>query len=70
MNKHLQTVFEKPMNRKEFLGYIGAAILAVVGVSGMIKALLHHNGSPASHSVADGYGSSGYGGVVKKSFLS
>ncbi len=64
MKKHIQAVFEKPMNRKEFLGYIGAAVLAVVGVSGMVKALLHHSGG-ASSSVADGYGSSAYGGAKK-----
>jgi hypothetical protein len=62
MNKHLQTIVEKPMNRKEFLGYIGAALLAVVGVSGMIKALLHHNDTSSSHAVAEGYGSTAYGG--------
>ncbi len=50
------------MNRKEFLGYIGAALLAVVGVSGMIKALLHHNDTSSSHAVAEGYGSTAYGG--------
>jgi hypothetical protein len=67
MNKHVQVIFEKPMNRKEFLGYIGAAILAVVGVSGMIKALLHHDSGHAGsgHAVADGYGATAYGGVKK-----
>lgn len=58
------------MNRKEFLGYIGAAVLAVVGVSGMIKALLHHEGgSKSSSSVGGGYGSTTYGGVKKSSLL-
>lgn len=70
MNKHVQAIFEKPMNRKEFLGYIGAAILAVVGVSGMIKALLHHDsGSSAAQGVASGYGSTAYGGAKKTSLL-
>ncbi len=58
------------MNRREFLGYIGAAILAVVGVTGMLKAILHHDGKAGlggSRSVADGYGSANYGGVVKNS---
>jgi hypothetical protein len=65
MNKHLQTIVEKPMNRKEFLGYIGAAVLAVVGISGMVKALLHHNSSGSSQVVADGYGATAYGGSQK-----
>jgi len=69
MKKHIQAVLEKPMNRKEFLGYIGAATLAVVGVSGMLKALLHHGGQSSGHNLVDGYGSSSYGGA-KKSLLS
>lgn len=70
MNKHLQTVFEQPMNRKEFLGYIGAAILAVIGVSGMLKALLHHESKGSvSGGVAGGYGSTAYGGAKKTSLL-
>ena len=67
MKQYVQEVFEKPMNRKEFLGYIGAAVLAVIGVSGMMKALLHHNNSSNSSSgkvgVADGYGATPYGGA-------
>lgn len=70
MNKHVQAIFEKPMNRKEFLGYIGAAILAVVGVSGMLKALLHHDNRGNSHgTVSGGYGSTAYGGAKKSSLL-
>jgi hypothetical protein len=70
MNKHVQAIFEKPMNRKEFLGYIGAAILAVVGVSGVIKSLLNHsNSSSSGHSVSGGYGSTAYGGAKKTSLL-
>ena len=69
MKKHIQAVFEKPMDRKEFLGYMGAAFLAVIGVSGMLKAILHHGagkgGGLSGRSVADGYGSSSYGGGKK-----
>ncbi len=73
MHKHIQTIFEKEMDRKEFLGYIGAAFLAAIGVSGMIKALLHHGSGTAnqqSRGAATGYGSSAYGGnPVKSSIL-
>ncbi len=66
MNKHIQTIIDKPMNRKEFLGYIDATVLAVIGVSGMLKALLNHsNTSSTNHHVADGYGFTPYGGPQK-----
>ena len=67
--KYLQVILEKPMNRKQFLGYIGAALLAMVGVSGMIKALLHHESSN-NRQVAEGYGSTAYGGANRKSLFS
>ncbi len=57
------------MSRKEFLGYIGAAILAVVGVSSVIKALLHHSGSSSGHNLARKSAPTPFGGA-KKSFLS
>jgi hypothetical protein len=65
--KQLQAIFEKQMDRREFLGYIGASLLAVIGVSGMIKALLQHSGQTTS-SVAqaqDSYGSTAYGGITR-----
>lgn len=65
MNKSIQSIIEKPMNRKEFLGYIGAAILGVIGVTGMLKSLAHHNGGSSSNIVSDGYGSTNYGGIKK-----
>jgi hypothetical protein len=53
------------MDRREFLGYIGAAILAVIGVSSMLKALQQHTGQSAGYSrkQADGYGATPYGGA-------
>ena len=71
MHKNLQAILEKEMNRREFLGYIGAAFLAVIGVSGFIKALTHHSGNASSSSsflgrASDGYGATPYGGVNKK----
>ncbi|MEO8785138.1 MAG: hypothetical protein ABI221_02375 [Candidatus Saccharimonadales bacterium] len=68
MIQPLHDLFEKPMDRREFLGYIGAGVLAVVGVSGLMKALQQHTISrPASssHLQADNYGSTPYGGLPK-----
>lgn len=69
MHKNIQVIFEKEMNRREFLGYVGAAFLAVIGVSGIIKALTNHDvvsgGSrKVLARVSDGYGATPYGGPV------
>lgn len=64
IQKNLQKLFEKPMNRREFLAHVGAGTLAVIGVSGLIKTLLAHDAAPHRH-VATGYGSSPYGGQKK-----
>ena len=62
--KNLQKLFNKPMNRKEFLAHIGAGALVVMGVSGLLKTLLDYGGRSRRH-VAAGYGSSAYGGHKK-----
>ena len=62
--KTLQKLFNKPMDRKQFLGHIGAGALIIMGVSGLLKTLLDYSGHPKRHSV-DGYGSSSYGGTKK-----
>lgn len=59
--KPLQKLFTKSMNRREFLAHIGAGLLTVVGVSGLISSLVNLNGKPTERR-SSGYGSSGYGG--------
>jgi predicted tellurium resistance membrane protein TerC len=61
----LQQLFDTEMDRQEFLTYLGAAILAVIGVNGILQAILQplqrsHNSSTRSQ--ADSYGGSSYGG--------
>lgn len=61
--KPVQQLLETEMDRKEFLAYLGASLLAVVGISGLAKTLL----PPAKQGKADansqvGYGNSTYGG--------
>lgn len=59
--KSLQRLFEKKMDRKEFLLHIGAAVLAIIGVSGLLKNLISYN--PRSRSQPSvGYGKTNYGG--------
>jgi len=53
----LQQLLEKNVNRKEFLAYMGAALFAVVGLKGILNALLGPSTPPARR----GYGSGTYG---------
>lgn len=72
MKTQLNAVLEKPMDRREFLGYIGATFLALIGVSGIVKALLNHAGQTGAlgHQMQDqGYGSTAYGGLTVSSRL-
>lgn len=64
MIQPLQELFEKPMGRREFLGYLGAGFLAIIGVSGLIKSLQQrtHQSSGYNRKQADGYGATPYGG--------
>lgn len=61
---------KKPMSRRDFLAHVGAAMLAVIGVTTILHSLgLHEAGQSQTARVnsptADGggsYGSSAYGG--------
>ncbi|HLC91717.1 MAG TPA: hypothetical protein VJC09_01565 [Candidatus Saccharimonadales bacterium] len=63
--KHLQKLFNKPMDRKQFLAHIGAGALAIMGVSGVIKGLVDFGGGASRSQRVVGYGSSPYGGTKK-----
>ena len=56
----IDTLFSKEMSRKEFLQHIGAGILIVFGVSGVLKALTQQQ--TRTHKASLGYGASAYGG--------
>ena len=60
-------IFEKQMNRREFLGHIGALMLAVMGISGIIKFFLQRSETP--HQVNNGYSSQSYGSASSRSGL-
>ncbi len=62
--KPVQQLLETEMDRKEFLAYLGASILAVVGISGLAKTLLPtaNKQSSAQSNKKVGYGNSTYGG--------
>jgi hypothetical protein len=64
--KPLQDLLAKDMNRKEFLAHVGGTMLAVIGITGLVKKLADPYGKSthqAASGVATSYGSSAYGGV-------
>ena len=61
MNKHLESLTQKPMTRKEFLATLGFGAASVLGFSSVIK-LLNGKSSFLHGGTAAGYGSSVYGG--------
>ena len=56
----LDELLGKEMSRKQFVGHVGSGLLVLLGVGGLVKALMGTN--KRSSQVANGYGSSSYGG--------
>ncbi len=63
--KPLQDLLNADMDRRQFLGFLGAATLAVVGASSIVKGLssLANRDQP----VTNGYGGGAYGGRTRTS---
>ena len=64
-SQSIQTLLHKPLNRREFLIYLGTLVLLITGVAGLMKALqeqVSHEESGA-HTLGFGYGP--YGGNRK-----
>ncbi len=59
MKQEIDALFQQQMDRKEFLQYIGSALLLVLGAGSILKALKM---SPKSQTSSKGYGGSLYGG--------
>lgn len=64
MNKHLSTIMDKEVSRKEFLGMSGLAIASIFGFGTVVK-LMTGKSLTGNHQVSGGYGSSSYGGSGK-----
>ena len=65
--KPLHELFQKEVDRREFLTHIGGALIAVIGISGFIKKVTDpFNKRPAAPQIkqqVSSYGSSAYGGT-------
>lgn len=63
MKNQLDALLKQEMTRKEFLQYIGGALLVSFGITSLLKSLMQTK--PHVQTSALDYGSSAYGGVKK-----
>lgn len=64
IKKQLDSLLTKEMDRKNFLQYSGGILLAVIGVSGLIRLLVTTHHAPVAEPASqknNGYGASKYG---------
>ena len=66
IKEQLKALTEKEMDRKDFLKYVGTVMLAVIGVTGVVRLLLGTQGNSSTVGSIEsknsgGYGSSAYG---------
>ena len=63
----LATILNKKMDRKDFLRNVAIGLVAVTGVTSVVRAFTPSQGGSQTASAPQGYGSSAYGGVKKTS---
>lgn len=56
----------KEMTRKEFLLHLGFLLLAITGITGLLKTVSNPELLTARRKVSTGFGAGPYGGVPKK----
>lgn len=61
---NLQKLFDKQMDRRQFLAHVAAGILAIMGISGLLKNLINFSSRPMPRRDL-GYGSTSYGNKQK-----
>jgi len=62
MNKHVETLLNKEMTRKEFLGTLGLGLASILGFSSIIHFLTGKSSQQHGRTASAGYGTSVYGG--------
>lgn len=65
IQREVQKLFSKEMNRRDFLAHVGAGVLAIIGVTNLIRHLSDFN-TPKPRQNSLGYGGSPYGGQKRK----
>jgi arginine exporter protein ArgO len=68
MKDNMSALLNKEVSRKEFLQHVGIAILALIGVGGLLKTLSESSKNQLQQSSQSGfgYGSGTYGGIKKR----
>lgn len=66
MNKHLSSLMDKEVSRKDFLTMLALATASVFGMGTLLKLLTGKSLETNHVNVVSGYGASVYGGVRKK----
>jgi hypothetical protein len=61
MNQRVNSLIQKEVSRKEFLGMSGLAVASIFGFGTIIK-LITGKSFSGGHTVVGGYGASAYGG--------
>jgi hypothetical protein len=57
--KKLQSMMTKEITRKQFLSYVGAVFLSIIGIKGLLKNLVTNH--PSYRPAQPGYGFGDYG---------
>jgi hypothetical protein len=61
-NTHLQSLLQKEVSRKEFLGILGLALASIFGIGHLLQLLTGKSLEKSHQNLQDGYGSAVYGG--------
>lgn len=64
MKQHIDGLLQKKMDRLSFLKHVGVGVVAITGVSGVVKSMSGFGGNDTvgKAAQADVYGASAYGG--------
>jgi len=61
MNKQIDQILQKRMDRKDFLKHVGMGFAVLTGTAGLVK-MFSPQSQPKHQVVSAGYGASAYGG--------
>ena len=59
LKKSVNKVLETPMERRQFLGYLGGALLVIIGVPSILRGLSKLNNSNGASADNSSYGGGG-----------
>lgn len=63
MKDALDQLYAQEMSRSDFLRYVGIVLMGVLGITTVLRLVLHTDLSTAKTTASQGYGASTYGGA-------